>query len=80
MPAPSQGPSPADNAIELADLSVGVGVMTLQLIPLALPGVALVVAPIALLAVAGALLAVVCALLVTPILVPLLVLRRVRRR
>jgi membrane protein implicated in regulation of membrane protease activity len=66
----SQSPSPAELADEVGALTTGLGIITFQFFPLALPGIVLVVGPLAVLALAGLLLAL-------PILVPLWLGRRV---
>jgi hypothetical protein len=65
-------PSPADVAAEAGTLSAGLGVLTFQLFPIALPLLALVIAPLALVAVAGLLLA-------APFVLPLWLARTLRR-
>jgi hypothetical protein len=64
MDAYSESPSTADLAGRVGALNVGLGTLTFQLFPFALPAIILVVGPLAVLAVAGL-------LLVLPILVPL---------
>ena len=80
MDANSAPPSAADLAGEAGALSAGLGILTIQIFPLALPLLILVIAPLAVLVLAGLLLAL-------PILVPvwlarklLAVLRERRRR
>jgi hypothetical protein len=64
-------------ATEIADaagaIGAGLGVLTVQLFPFAMPALALVIAPLALLALPLLLLAV-------PLLLPLLLIRALRRR
>lgn len=72
MPAPRATTSSADVAMEVGSLSVGLGIITMALFPFALPALVLV-APLALVPVAGLLLAV-------PFLLPLWLVRRLRRR
>ena len=76
----TDAPSPADLAGEAGALMAGLGILTIQVFPLALPLLILVIGPLAVLALAGLLLAL-------PILVPvwlarklLSVLRERRRR
>ena len=66
----SQAPSPADLAGEVGALVAGLGVLTIQLFPFAMPLIVLVIGPLAVLALAGLLLAL-------PILLPLWLVRRV---
>ena len=77
MDANSAPPSAADLAGEAGALSAGLGILTIQIFPFALPLILLVIAPLAVLAVAGLLLAL-------PILVPLwlgrLAIRALRRQ
>jgi hypothetical protein len=68
----SQTPSPAELADEVGALTTGLGIITFQFFPFALPGIVLVVGPLAVLALAGLVLAL-------PILVPLWLARRVLR-
>ena len=72
MHAPRATPSSADVAMEVTNLSAGVGILTLPLFPFALPGLVLVVAPLAVLAAVGLLLAM-------PIVLPLWLARIVMR-
>jgi hypothetical protein len=58
MHTPRAASSSADVATELGGLSAGLGILTIQIFPFALPLLVLVVAPLALLAVAGLLLAI----------------------
>ena len=58
--------------MEVADLSVGLGILLMPLFPLALPGLLLVVVPLVLVAVIGALLAI-------PFVLPLWLVHTVRR-
>jgi hypothetical protein len=76
MQAPREGPSPAEIATEVGALSVGLGALTLQLFPFALPLLVLVLAPLALLGAAGLLLA---GIVVAPFWLARGVLRRLRR-
>jgi membrane protein implicated in regulation of membrane protease activity len=73
----SETPSPSDLASEAGGLIAGLGIITFQFFPLALPLLILVIGPLAVLALAAAVLAI-------PILLPLwlgrLVLRAMRRR
>jgi hypothetical protein len=62
---------------EVIDLSAGVGVMLLPLLPLAIPGVLLVVVPVVLLAAVAAVPAVIATAILVP---PFLLARLVRRR
>jgi hypothetical protein len=79
MNAPRAGPSPTDVAAETSGLLAGLGILTMALFPIALPGLLLfVIAPLTLVAVAGLLLAI-------PLVLPLwlartLVRSRARRR
>ncbi len=66
----SQAPSPAGLAGEAGALVAGLGILTIQLFPFALPLIVLVIGPLAVLALAGLLLAL-------PILLPLWLVRRV---
>ena len=72
MDAPRAAPSPGDVAMEVGNLSVGLGIILIPLFPFALPALVLVVAPLAL---AG----VVIALVAAPIVLPLLLVRKVLR-
>jgi hypothetical protein len=65
----SDAPSPADLADRAGALAAGLGILTIQLFPFALPLIVLTLAPLAVLALAGLLLAL-------PILVPLWLARR----
>ena len=72
-------PSSADVAIEANTLLTGLAILTIQAVPLALPGLLLfVVAPLALVAVFGLLLAI--PFLLVPLLTRILRQRRNRRR
>jgi hypothetical protein len=77
MDAHSTAPSTADLAGEVGALSAGLGILTIQLFPFALPLIVLTFAPLVVLALAGLVLAL-------PILLPLwlgrLALRALRRR
>lgn len=66
----SEAPSTADLAGELGAIAAGLGILTIQLFPFAMPLIVLVIAPLAVLAVA-------CLLLALPILLPLWLARRV---
>jgi hypothetical protein len=66
----SQAPSPADLAGEAGALTAGLGILTIQLFPFAMPLIVLIIGPLAVLALAGLLLAL-------PILLPLWLARRV---
>lgn len=69
-----EGPSSADVATEAGTLLAGLGILILQVVPLALPGLLLFfIAPLALLAIAGVLLA-------TPFVVPVWIARKIARR
>jgi hypothetical protein len=72
MNTPRSTPSTTEAVTEVNGLLAGLGILTVTLFPLALPGVLLVVAPLAVLVLAGALLAI-------PVVVPLWLFRRVRR-
>jgi hypothetical protein len=73
MHAPHQAPSSADVAGEAGGLLAGLGILTMALFPIALPGLLLfVVAPLALIAVVGLLLAI-------PLVMPLWLARLVLR-
>jgi hypothetical protein len=72
MPAPRATSSSADVATEVGSLSAGLGIITMTFFPFALPALVLV-APFALVPVAGLLLA-------APVLLPLWLARRFRRR
>jgi membrane protein implicated in regulation of membrane protease activity len=65
----SSTPSAADLAGEAGALSAGLGILTIQFFPFALPLIVLVIGPLAVLAVAGLVLAL-------PILVPIWLARR----
>jgi hypothetical protein len=59
MPAPSQTPSSAELTTEVSGLLTGLGILTMALFPIALPGLLLfVVAPLVFVAIAGLLLAI----------------------
>jgi hypothetical protein len=58
MHAPPAAPSSADVATEVNGLLTGLGILTFQIFPFALPLLVLVVAPLALVALAGLLLAI----------------------
>jgi hypothetical protein len=66
-------PSSADLASEAGGLSTGLGIITVALFPVAVPGLLFVVVPLALMAVVGLLLAI-------PFVVPVWLVRTVRRR
>jgi hypothetical protein len=72
-PVDPQPPSSSDVATEVANLSAGLGILTIPLFPFALPALLLVVVPLALLAMVGVLLAV-------PFVLPLWLARVVLRR
>jgi membrane protein implicated in regulation of membrane protease activity len=72
MQAHSAGPSSADVAAEANTLSTGLGIITFALFPVAVPGLLFVVAPLALVAVVGLVLAI-------PLVLPLWLVRTVRR-
>lgn len=72
MPAPRAAPSSADVATEANTLLTGLGILTVQIFPIALPLLVLVVAPLALVAVVGLLLA---GILVLPLWLARIVLR-----
>ena len=57
MHAPRTSPSPADVATEVANLAVGLGILTFVRFPFALPALLLVVGPLVPVAVIGVLLA-----------------------
>ena len=65
--------SATDVATELGGLSAGLGILSFALVPVAIPGLVLVIAPLAVLAVAGALLAL-------PIVLPLWLARSAVRK
>jgi hypothetical protein len=67
------GPPPADVASEGNALATGLGIITFTFFPFALPALVFVVAPLALLGVVGLLLA-------APVVLPVWVVRRLRRR
>jgi hypothetical protein len=69
----TEAPSPADVAAEAGGLIAGLGIVTMQLFPWALPCLILVIGPLAVLALAGLVLAL-------PILVPLWLFRFLRSR
>jgi hypothetical protein len=71
MPTPRATLPPADVASEVGSLSAGLGIITMTLFPFALPGLVLL-APVALIPLAGLLLA-------APVLLPLWLVRRLRR-
>jgi hypothetical protein len=77
MDANSESPSLGDLAGEAGGLIAGLGILTMQIFPFALPGLILVIGPLAVLALAGLVLAL-------PILLPLwlgrLALRALRSR
>jgi membrane protein implicated in regulation of membrane protease activity len=77
MDAHSESTSPADVAAEAGGLIAGLGILTIQFFPIAMPLIILVIGPLAVLALAGLLLAL-------PILLPLwlgrLALRALRGR
>jgi hypothetical protein len=77
MNAPRAAASSADVGMEATTLFAGLGILTLQLFPLALPCLLLVFGPLAVLAVAGLLLAIPFAL---PLWLARVVLRSRRRR
>jgi hypothetical protein len=64
MDSPRPAPSSADVAMEVTNLSAGLGILTIPFFPLLLPGLVLVVAPLVLVAMVGVLLA-------TPFVLPL---------
>jgi hypothetical protein len=66
------GPSPAEVASEGNALMTGLGIITFTLFPVAVPALIFVVAPLALVGAVGLLLA-------APVVVPLWLVRRVRR-
>ena len=72
MNTPRRTPSTTEVATEVNGLLAGLGILTVTLFPFALPAVLLVVAPLAVLALAGALLAI-------PFVVPLWLVRSLRR-
>jgi membrane protein implicated in regulation of membrane protease activity len=72
MNTPRTTPSATEVATEVNGLLAGLGILTVSLFPLALPGLLFVVVPLAVLALAGALLAI-------PVVVPLWLVRSVRR-
>ena len=65
----SEAPSTADLAGEVGAISAGLGILTIQFFPFAMPLIVLVIGPLAVLALAGLLLAL-------PILLPLWLARR----
>jgi ABC-type Na+ efflux pump permease subunit len=73
MSAPRPAPSSGDVAMQVTNLSAGLGILTIPLFPLLLPGLVLVVAPLALVAMVGVLLAI-------PFILPLWLARIVLRR
>ena len=73
MQAQRSGHSPADVAAEANTLLTGLGILTIQIFPIALPLLVLVVAPLALVAMVGL-------LLVAPVVLPLWLVRTVLRR
>jgi hypothetical protein len=76
MSSHEEAPSAADVAAEAGTLLTGLGILTIQLFPVALPLLALVIAPLALVGIAVGLLAL-------PVVLPLLLARallRSRRR
>ena len=73
MPAHPTRPLSTDVATEANGLLTGFGILTFALFPFALPGLLLAVAPLALVAMVGLVLAI-------PVLIPLWVVRAVRRR
>jgi hypothetical protein len=78
MHAQRAGPSSADLAAEANTLLTGLGIITIQIFPIALPLLLLVIAPLALVAIVGVLLAIP---FVLPLWLARLVLRsRSRRR
>jgi len=67
------GPSPADVASEGNALATGLGIITFTFFPFALPALVFVIAPLALLGLVAAVLAI-------PFVLPVWLVRRVRRR
>jgi hypothetical protein len=65
-------PSSADVAMEVANISAGLGILTIPLFPFALPALLLVIVPLVPLAIVGGLVAI-------PFLLPLWLFRTVRR-
>jgi membrane protein implicated in regulation of membrane protease activity len=72
MNTPPRTPSTTEVATEVNGLLAGLGILTVTLFPFALSALLLVVAPLAVLALAGALLAI-------PVVVPLWLVRSLRR-
>jgi hypothetical protein len=72
MNTPRRTPSTTEAVTEVNGLLAGLGILTVTLFPFALPGLLLVVVPLAALALAGALLAI-------PVVVPLWLVRSLRR-
>jgi membrane protein implicated in regulation of membrane protease activity len=73
MHTPSTQPSSADVAMEVSNLSAGLGIVTIPVFPFALPGLLLVVGPLVPVALAAVLLAI-------PVVVPAWLIRTIRRR
>lgn len=73
MHTPRTQPSSADVAMEVTNLSAGLGIVTIPLFPFALPGLLLVVGPLVPVALAAVLLAI-------PVVVPVWLVRTIRRR
>jgi hypothetical protein len=72
MDANNESPSAADLASEAGALSTGLGILTIQLVPFAMPLIVLTIAPLAVVALAGLVLAL-------PIVVPVWLGRRAWR-
>jgi hypothetical protein len=72
MNASRPAPSSADVATEVANLSAGLGILTISLFPFALPALVLVIVPLMPLAIVGALVAI-------PFILPPWLFRTVRR-